>query len=147
VDRLDLLSLGREVASDSVLDPLDSVDDFFLRVFCGFSWKHTETVIRISLMSNRKITDNVNWVQLREDAHLTLQQLAEISGYSVATINGLELKGEGSKRLKDKLASVLLSRAEEGVSAEVQHWKQRALIAEDKLLGLKAAMSAWMKKI
>jgi len=98
-------------------------------------------------MSNRKITDNVNWVQLREDAHLTLQQLAEISGYSVATINGLELKGEGSKRLKDKLASVLLSRAEEGVSAEVQHWKQRALIAEDKLLGLKAAMSAWMKKI
>ncbi|MEI6034510.1 MAG: helix-turn-helix transcriptional regulator [Verrucomicrobiae bacterium] len=97
-------------------------------------------------MINKKITENVNWLEMRVAAGLTLGQLAELSGYSVATINGLELHGNGSRRLKDKLASVLLSRAEGGISVEVQHWRDRAIQAERKLDDLRNAMLAWLKK-
>jgi len=44
---------------------------------------------------------------LREQAGLTLAELAQKSGYSIGTINGLELKGEGSQRLKDRLTEIL----------------------------------------
>lgn len=44
---------------------------------------------------------------MREDSGLTLAQLAELSGYSVSAINGLELRGEGSDRLKKKLLEIL----------------------------------------
>jgi transcriptional regulator with XRE-family HTH domain len=57
-------------------------------------------------MRNKKITENVNWLDLREKSGLTLAQLATISGYSIATINGLELKNQGSDRLRDKLKSI-----------------------------------------
>jgi len=42
----------------------------------------------------------------RTAAGLTLQQAAELSGYGVATINGLEKHGEGSDRLKKRLGEV-----------------------------------------
>lgn len=57
-------------------------------------------------MRKDKITENVNWSDLREKSGLTLAQLAAISGYSVATINGLELKNQGSDRLRGKLLSI-----------------------------------------
>lgn len=98
-------------------------------------------------MSNEKSTDSVNWKSLREKANLTLGELSELTGYSVATINGLELHGEGSKRLKDKLASALLERVEEGEAAGVKHWRDRALRAEKTLDDLKNAMKAWLNKI
>jgi len=58
-------------------------------------------------MSNKKITETVNWADLRRKANLTLVELSGLSGYSVATINGLELKGEGSKRLRSRLHDIL----------------------------------------
>lgn len=57
-------------------------------------------------MSKKNFTDSVNWAQLRKAAGLTLQQVAEKSGYGVATINGLEKRGEGSARLKALLATL-----------------------------------------
>ncbi|MDZ4287810.1 MAG: helix-turn-helix transcriptional regulator [Prosthecobacter sp.] len=51
-----------------------------------------------------KNSDSVNWAQLRKDRGLTLQEAAAQSGYGAATINGLEKHGEGSPRLKTRLA-------------------------------------------
>jgi transcriptional regulator with XRE-family HTH domain len=48
-----------------------------------------------------------NWKALRDQAGLTLDQLAERSGYGVSTISGLERLGEGSARLKKKLREIL----------------------------------------
>jgi transcriptional regulator with XRE-family HTH domain len=62
-------------------------------------------------MSNKKNTETVNWAALRRNVGLTLAELSEKSGYSVATINGLELKDEGSKRLRAKLHEILLQSA------------------------------------
>lgn len=58
------------------------------------------------------------WKALRERAGLTLAELSAKSGYSIGTINGLELHGEGSQRLKNKLTEILtpLSTFEESVS-------------------------------
>lgn len=98
-------------------------------------------------MSKRKFSESVNWQELRQKAGLTLGQLAEVTGYSVATINGLELHGVGSQRLKDRLASTLLAHGEEGVAAEVKHWRDRAIIAEQKLEAVKAGLTAVLKKI
>ena len=49
----------------------------------------------------------INFKRLREDRGLTLEQLAEKSGYSVAAINGLELHGQGSPRLNARLLELL----------------------------------------
>jgi transcriptional regulator with XRE-family HTH domain len=53
-----------------------------------------------------KNTESVNWAALRKAAGLTLAVAAERAGYGVATINGLEKRGEGSDRLKVTLASI-----------------------------------------
>ena len=98
-------------------------------------------------MSNNKITESVNFLEMREKSGLTLAQLSDLCGYSVATINGLELHGTGSVRLKDKITSVLLSHTEEGQSAEVKHWRDRALAAEQKVAMLKSGMEGLLKKI
>lgn len=58
-------------------------------------------------MGKHNFTENVNYLDLREKAGLTLAQLAALSGYSVATINGLELNNSGSARLRDKLKAIL----------------------------------------
>jgi transcriptional regulator with XRE-family HTH domain len=42
----------------------------------------------------------------REKKGLTLEKAAEISGYSIAAINGLENHGEGSGRLRSKLGEI-----------------------------------------
>ena len=47
-----------------------------------------------------------NYQKMREACGLTLQQAAKHSGYSVGTINGLELRGAGSQRLRHKLREV-----------------------------------------
>lgn len=94
-----------------------------------------------------KSTKTVNFRELREQAGMTLSQLSELSGYSIASINGLELNDIGSKRLRDKVLSLLLQKTEEGDKTEIQHWRDRALKAEDKLEQLKASMLGWIKKI
>lgn len=98
-------------------------------------------------MSKDIFTDSVNWAELRKAAGLTLAQLSEMTGFGVGTINGLEKRGEGSKRLKDKMLAVLLSRSEEGTGHEVRHWRDRALSAEQKLAVVKSALSGLLKKI
>lgn len=84
---------------------------------------------------------------MREALGITLAQLSEMTGYSVSTINLLEVKGEGSKRLRDKLLSVLLTGKEEGDAAQVAYWQARAKNAEQKLEMLKAALQGIFKKL
>ena len=98
-------------------------------------------------MNKEKLTETVNWSDLRKSSGLTLAQLSELTGFGVATINGLEKRGEGSKRLRDKMMAVLLSKNEEGVHSEARFWRDRALAAEQKLSMLKSAMESWLKKI
>lgn len=93
------------------------------------------------------MTPSVDFREIRERAGMTLSQVSELSGYSIAAVNALELSGKGSKRLKDKVLSILLQKEEEGDKTEIQHWRDRALKAEDKLEQLKAAMQSWIKKI
>lgn len=93
-----------------------------------------------------KNTNLVNFKSLREQSGMTLSQLSELSGYSIASINGLELNDIGSKRLRDRILSILLQKTEEGDKTEIQHWRDRALRAEEKLNQLKSAMQGWLKK-
>lgn len=93
------------------------------------------------------MTPSVDFREIRERAGMTLSQVSELSGYSIAAVNALELSGKGSKRLKDKVLSILLQKEEEGDKTEIQHWRDRALKAEDKLEQLKASMQIWIKKI
>jgi hypothetical protein len=53
----------------------------------------------------------------RTAAGLTLQQAAQLSGYGVATINGLEKHGEGSDRLKKRLGEVYRNAASQQETA------------------------------
>lgn len=53
-----------------------------------------------------KNTESVKWSELRRAHGLTLQQVSEKTGYGVATINGLEKRGDGSVRLKTALAEL-----------------------------------------
>jgi transcriptional regulator with XRE-family HTH domain len=98
-------------------------------------------------MRKIKNTENVNWAKLRENSGLTLAQLSEMTGYSVATINGLELKNEGSSRLREKLESILISRKEEGVLSDSNHWRKRALAAEEKLRILKSGIETVLRQL
>jgi transcriptional regulator with XRE-family HTH domain len=86
---------------------------------------------------------------LREKAGYTLEQMAEMTGYSVSTINGLELKDEGSERLRDAVDDVLRhagpavqigQRLVPGSQAELAKWKERAIKAERKLHNLRSTM-------
>ncbi len=112
-----------------------------------------------SVTRQRLFTENVyyflkDWKALREQAGMTLEQLAKKSGWSPAAINGLELRGEGSQRLKDKLAELLLpaevtvavnitgsesviSRGDRLVDAldniTLEQWRQRAIFYEERL--------------
>lgn len=94
-----------------------------------------------------EIAENRNFKALREELGLTLAQLSEMSGYSISTISLLELKGEGSKRLKDKLMEILLSGKNNSESIQTDYWRDRALVAEEKLKMLKAAMQGWISKL
>lgn len=99
---------------------------------------------------------------MREQAGLTLAELAKQSGYSIGTINGLELKGEGSQRLKDRLNEVLtplvnkesvkrgrlesvttgVALHESAAHSETETWKRRAKDAEEKLHNLRTMLRA-----
>ena len=58
-------------------------------------------------MGKDNFTETVNFLNLREKSGLTLAQLAALSGYSSAAINGLELNNAGSHRLREKLKAIL----------------------------------------
>lgn len=72
------------------------------------------------------------------DAGLTLAEAAARSGYSQATINGLEKHGTGSQRLKDRLDEVYGgSKVAETVGID---WRERALTAETELRTIRARL-------
>lgn len=58
-------------------------------------------------MSKENFPENVDFLNLRRQAGLTLATLAALSGYSIAAINGLELKNSGSKRMREKVKTIL----------------------------------------
>lgn len=92
----------------------------------------------------------MDWKAARERSGLTLEQLAERVGYGVSTINGLELRGEGSERLKEKLLEVLgpylvAESVKDPLVLQVKdaediNWKERALNAERQLASLREAL-------
>ena len=94
----------------------------------------------------------MNFKAERESRDWTLEKVAELSGYKVATINGLELHGEGSDRLKQKLAEVYgkqnpnASLRDAAPESELEIWKRRAKKAEAELHELKTKMRALLEK-
>jgi transcriptional regulator with XRE-family HTH domain len=48
----------------------------------------------------------INFKEARESRGLTLREAADLSGYSIATINGLELSDDGSVRLRERLLEI-----------------------------------------
>jgi transcriptional regulator with XRE-family HTH domain len=87
-------------------------------------------------MSKHKVTETVNWSALRLAAGMTLAEAAEKSGYGIATINGLERNGAGSKRLMDALHDLYgcpPGVSEPKMKPQPVDWRSRALYAEDEL--------------
>ena len=91
--------------------------------------------------------DEINIKELRMKARLTLGTLADLTGYSVSHIVQLENMGEGSKRMRNDIISVLLQREEEGLAIEIKIWRSRAMEAEERLALIKQAMRGWLSKI
>ena len=89
----------------------------------------------------------MNYKAAREAVELTLAQVAQASGYSIATINGLENHDDGSDRLRKRLVeiyAVVASHRDYGAEQAGRHaraaseeldgvWKVRALRAEKAL--------------
>jgi transcriptional regulator with XRE-family HTH domain len=103
------------------------------------------------------------WKELRDNAGLTLDDLAARSGYGKSTINGLEKHGVGSARLKKRLLEILAPvstiplpgdiRNPESVSPGVAHepalayrtsdeWKRHAEQLKAEVKRLRAALRA-----
>lgn len=117
-------------------------------------------------MSKSKITESVNWRELRESRGLTLAQASALSGYGTATINGLEKHGDGSARLKAALAGiynfeVYLEGLRDDVKAasmavgtdrekqlhlDLAREMRKAKALEDELKSLKAEIAAVLRK-
>lgn len=91
--------------------------------------------------------DEINIRELRLKSRLTLATLADLTGYSVPLIVQLESGGEGSKRMRNDILSVLLQREEEGLEIEIKIWRSRAMEAEERLALTKQAMRVWLNKI
>lgn len=92
----------------------------------------------------------------RESRDLTLKQVSELAGYSIPTINALELEGRGSDRLKEKLLSVYGLKQRFDAQPESMHdasgpsdlevWRGRAKRAEKELAELKSGLRALLAK-
>lgn len=141
---------------------------FFLPVACA---SRSMALVNYGILKSSTVFyGNLNsrlnqWKALREQAGLTLAELAEKSGYSTGTINGLELKGEGSQRLKDKLTEILTPLAnKESVTdgrsesakppvelrdhpgeSDLAIWKRRAQAAEGQLANLRDGLRSLLE--
>lgn len=91
------------------------------------------------------MTKDINLKKLRNETHLTLARLAELSGYNVTTIVRLEQGEKVPLHVRESVVSILLSAREEGLALDVRIWRERALKSESKveiLLGMvKGAMN------
>lgn len=104
-------------------------------------------VIRLPTPYVGGMVNNINYKALREQTHLTLSNVAELSGYSVLCIAKLERGDEVSSVVKNRVLSVLLQMQEDGPASAVKIWRDRALRAEEKLALLKESMVGWVRKI
>jgi transcriptional regulator with XRE-family HTH domain len=83
---------------------------------------------------------------------MTLKQVADVSGYSIPTINALELEGRGSERLVEKLTAIYGNRLDVDFAklqelppeSEAELWKRRAKNAEKELHELKQKLGAML---
>ncbi|MCD8061484.1 MAG: hypothetical protein LUE13_03965 [Akkermansiaceae bacterium] len=78
----------------------------------------------------------INVKKLRKKAHLTLDRLAELSGYGMVR---LEQGEKVPSRMRESVIALLLQAREEGLGLDVRIWRERALKAENKvdiLLGM-----------
>lgn len=91
--------------------------------------------------------NQVDFKELREKLCLTLSQLAELAGCDVLQIVRVEDGKDIPVSDKKQILSVLLQIKEDGINAEIEIWRDRALQAEEKLSLLKKEMVDWIKKI
>ena len=91
--------------------------------------------------------NQIDFKALREKSGLTLSQLADLAGCSVLQVAHLENDKNISVGTKERIMSVLLQVQEDGVNSEIKIWRDRALLAEEKLSLLKESMVGWIKKI
>lgn len=94
-----------------------------------------------------KFTENRNFQEMRCGRGWTLAKLAELSGYSIATLNALELRGEGSMRLKKKVLSLLTNNEENFSADQLKYWKERCMENEKKLQTIKSALQNLLDNI
>lgn len=93
------------------------------------------------------MVNNIDFKKLREQTHLTLSNVAELSGHSIPYIVKLENGENVPERVKNKVLSILLQMQEDGPNSAIKIWRDRALQAEQKLALLKDAMVGWVRKI
>ncbi|MCC8149105.1 hypothetical protein [Akkermansia sp.] len=93
------------------------------------------------------MADNINFKTLREQTHLTLSNVAELSGCTVLCIAKLERGDDVSPVVRNRVLSILLQMQEDGPDSAVKIWRDRALRAEEKLALLKDSMVSWIRKI
>lgn len=93
------------------------------------------------------MSNNINFRALRGKTHLTLSNVAELSGYSIPCIVKLENGEEVPPRVKNKVLSVLLLIQEDGRASAAKIWRDRALQEEQKQDLLKETMAGWVRKI
>ena len=70
----------------------------------------------------------MNFKTMRKEAGMTLKQAAKLSGYTIGAINGEELHGNGSDRLKAKLTEIYGFRNQVGVRQYPQFDSQAAAL-------------------
>ena len=81
----------------------------------------------------------------REQRELTLNQVSTLAGYSIPTINALELEGRGSDRLREKLQQIYklndvenpYALREAAPESDLEIWRRRAKKAESELAELR----------
>lgn len=100
----------------------------------------------------------MDWKAARKKMKLTLKQVADVSGYSIATINALELEGRGSDRLVEKLmliygnrldvdmeevhADAALREVQPDYRLQMEEWKAKAMAAEKELAKLRGRLQS-----
>ena len=84
----------------------------------------------------------------RKKLGLTQAKVAELAGYSVSAINGMENRGIGDERLRARIQEVLSEPDDPAAvkdDSEAQLWKARALAAEQKVVRLRRAILSLLR--
>lgn len=93
------------------------------------------------------MSKDVNFKNLRNEAHLTLAHLAELSGYNVAIIARLEQGEKIPSHIREAVLAILLQAGEKDLAVDVRIWRERALKAESKVEILLGMVKGGMKAL